>query len=295
MPGQTIIYPFVMITYVQGLLAKLDAGIGDIRMETGTSLYYTQCLKLTSGSIRDLKKYIRTHPFKSLSAEIQYYKFEAPDFYGKHFFYERALKLEQHATISDRKELSSYIKKELKAMRAFYRENADYVQYQQVGDSFMDDKRFVSDLPEMQIITNAAITLGDDICWASLVAARMLAYARYKPLLQRQMDLIKHPESAGVGGGQTKIYGFRGTLADAIEIIDCWGRLEVITVNGRTGTQKEITEMWEGLFGMKLGNVSGRKRVNHARKKEKTPFLKKMVKALEEEDSHQNDGQNPRV
>ncbi len=38
--------------------------------------------------------------------------------------------------------------------------------------------------------------------------------------------------------------------------------------------------MYEGLFGMKLGNISEKKRVNHARKKEKTPFLKKMVEVL---------------
>src|SRR5450432_2319958 len=223
-----------MQNYVQGLLAKLKTGIGDIRMETGTILYYTECLKLTSAGIGELKKYIGAHPFKNLSAEIQYFKQKAPQFYSLHFYYERALKLVQQRMFSDRKALSAYFKKELKAISTFYRENAEFIQYQQFGDSFLDDKRFLRDLPEMRFRDNVAVALGDHLCWASYLAAWLLTNERYKPLLEKEISRPRHPESGSGEGNHGKIYGFRGTGADATEIIDAWDKLQLITVNGNT-------------------------------------------------------------
>lgn len=265
---------------MQELLAKLQAGIGDIRKAAGTIPYNTECLKLTSAALGDLKKFIAAHQFKNLSAEIQYFKKEAPQFYSLHFFYERALKLEQQKMFSERKALSAYIKKELKAIGVFYRENAEFIQYQQFGDSFLDDKRFLRDLPEMRFKDNVAVALGDQLCWASYLAAWLLTYERYKPLLEKEILGIKHPEMVSVAVGPAKTYGFMASTADLTEIIDSWDKLEVITVNGKKATLKEIKEMFEGLFGIKLGNISETKRVNHARKKEKIPFLKKMAEAL---------------
>src|SRR5450432_1646553 len=203
-----------MQNYVQGLLATLKAGIGDIRMETGTIYYYTECLKLTSAGIGELKKYTGTHSFKNLSAEIHYFKQKAPQFYSLHFYYERALKLVQQRMFSDRKALSAYFKKELKAISTFYRENAEFIQYQQFGDSFLDDKRFMHDLPEMRFRDNVAVALGDHLCWASFLAAWILAYERYKPLLEKEIHCLKHPEIAEIDRARSKIYGFLGSGAD---------------------------------------------------------------------------------
>jgi hypothetical protein len=59
-----VILSSVMQKHVQPLLAKLQAGIGDIRKEVGTIPYYVECLKLASIGLADLKKFIRTYPLK---------------------------------------------------------------------------------------------------------------------------------------------------------------------------------------------------------------------------------------
>lgn len=272
-----------MESYVKSLLNRLENELQKIDPEGSALRRHEKIIKLTQASIRDIKKYHSKHPFRSKAVEIHYFKKEAPYFFEKLFFSTKAMKLELFRFSTEREVFVSYMQTELKNIHFFFQHHGDLIQYFLVDGDYMDEKVFTHSELEDWGIDPLAVT--DSLfCVGSYLMAWMRANEEYRALLEREIRQSLHGPKEGADGRVRKHYGFKGSGADAAEIIDSWDRLQVITVNGTRATLKEIKEMWEAVFEMNMGNISEKKRLNHARKKEKTPFLNRMIRVLLGED-----------
>jgi hypothetical protein len=268
-----------MSTFIKTLLDRLETELEEARSEASPVRRYEISIRLTQASIREVKKYNSRHPFKTPSDEIHYFKREAPSFLEKTFFFAKAKKLELFRFSADKEFLISYIGTELKNIHFFFQRHAEFIQYFLVDGSHMDEKYFTRKDQEDWNIDEMAGLSADNMCSASYLIGWIRANQQYRPLLEKEMCRLQHGETTDLQ--PVKVYGFKGSGADATEIIDAWNKLRLITVDGKEATQKQLKEMWELFFRMNLGNISENKRINHARKKEKTPFLNKMIRALE--------------
>jgi hypothetical protein len=75
-------------------------------------------------------------------------------------------------------------------------------------------------------------------------------------------------------------YYWKGTAADLVELIYGLKGVGVIEVEGRAAEIKEIAELFEGLLGKELTKIYYTRMMNQKRKKDKTPFLNRMIRAV---------------
>lgn len=84
----------------------------------------------------------------------------------------------------------------------------------------------------------------------------------------------------GPEGSSGKQFRWRGTDADFVELIYGLKLLGVIEVDGRPAELKEIEDLVGGWFGKVLRDIYYTGMMNLKRKKDKTPFLHRMIKAV---------------
>jgi hypothetical protein len=77
-----------------------------------------------------------------------------------------------------------------------------------------------------------------------------------------------------------KQFRWRGTDADFVELIYGLKLLGVIEIDGRAAELKEISGFVGGWFGKVPRDIYYTGMMNLKRKKDKTPFLNKMIKAV---------------
>ena len=77
-----------------------------------------------------------------------------------------------------------------------------------------------------------------------------------------------------------KQFQWKGTDADMVELIYGLFLRGVIEVEGRAAEVKEIAERLGSCLGRELPNVYYTKMANQRRKKDKTPFLNSLIRAL---------------
>jgi hypothetical protein len=77
-----------------------------------------------------------------------------------------------------------------------------------------------------------------------------------------------------------KQYRWEGTDADLVELIYALKGVKVITADGRPADIKDLAEMFGNWFGKELPNVYWTGMVNQKRKKDKTPFLHRLIRVL---------------
>jgi hypothetical protein len=76
-----------METYVQGLRDKMEATLKEIDQEHSPIKRFYLSIKLTRAILEELKAWALTHPFASKAEEIRYFKYLAPPFYGRLFYF----------------------------------------------------------------------------------------------------------------------------------------------------------------------------------------------------------------
>jgi hypothetical protein len=75
-------------------------------------------------------------------------------------------------------------------------------------------------------------------------------------------------------------YYWKGTDADLVELIYALKALNMIGVEDRSAEIKEIAELFAGMLGKELPKIYYTRMMNQKRKKDKTPFLNRLIRAV---------------
>jgi hypothetical protein len=80
-----------------------------------------------------------------------------------------------------------------------------------------------------------------------------------------------------------KQYRWTGTDAALTELIYALRGVNVITADGQPADIKDLAELFGGWFGKELPNVYWTGMMNQKRKKDKTPFLNRLIRGVASE------------
>lgn len=265
------------------LQGKLQAELDKASLETSPVSRYDKSMKLTKAVIEELKGYIATNPFADQAAEIRYYKTLAPFFYSSYFFFIKAYNLEIFRLSASKDNQLSFMEQELKAIAQFFSTHGDFVRYFYMAANYLDEQLFTRQVPETWMLDEVTVIIDSNFCLASYRVSCILANERYRGLLEEETERLKNPQHVSSHSFPGKRFDFMGSCADATELIYALGRRQLVQIDGVNADIKALAQAFEEVFQKKLGNIYEKNRLNQLRKKDKTPFLNSLIRALQGE------------
>jgi hypothetical protein len=235
--------------------------------------------------IGNINTYLKDRPFESIHDEIRYYKTEAPFYYSRLFLYLKICKLELFKQTSGKDKQAAYLANEIDEIDKFFSLHSDFVHYMLLESTYLDEKLFSRSAHVDCTLDDIASIICENLTVASYKTAWIKANEVYKERLVFELELLKNPEL--IKNRPYIRFEWNCTIADATEIITGLSIKNAVKANGKIADIKQLTEMWTQLFQMQIPNIYDKKRINQKRKKEKTPFLSSIVKAMNESEPRQ--------
>jgi len=249
-----------------------------LKQMTGNDLTASgKAIDLIREKILELRPLIRKG-FGSQADEIDFFRNCYPAFYGKLFFY-----LKRHQWESTRLALpatthQALLRQEQRHLSNFFREHAEFIRYYQSGSKAIDDQ-FTRQSSLARIFDELSLVIDPEVgTVASYRAAWVLAYAEYKPFLERELARILTPEPAAAGIDQG--FTWDSTDADAVELLAGLESTKAVKYNGTPASLIQLTRLWKTVFGREILNPHDRERLLRNRKKQPMPFFQKILTNL---------------
>ncbi|NII26183.1 hypothetical protein HB364_13905 [Pseudoflavitalea sp. X16] len=262
--------------YVGELLERLLLGLEQINITDNELPAMMECARLAAGAVKELDDRLLDYTFTDKAEEIHFFKQRKPQVDGRLLYYLRLLTILQLAPISDLQERRNYFKTHLVAIEQFYREHAELHMYYRLNFSHLDEYYF---------------TRGGDGDWPVFDGMLLFVDGRFH---SRKSNLFAHFFAYGL---VTEFLNYQleqafwdparsrddqliwtGSQAELVELI--YALNEVAAFNDKTQDIKKLSEYLGRVFHIKISNIYATHEDNRMRKKNRTPFLEKLRKFL---------------
>ena len=235
--------------------------------------------ELVKFALRDLKNYFEDKPFPDLNAQIQFFKYEKPKFYGEYIYAFELFTIVSNKPHGEETVIKNYYEQELRFIKRFFDQYRFLYQYYLLDGIEMDNTYFLPGkkikdllLPEAPDADPEFSTPGD------FLFAKFLALERIQEYLMDQLyprDRMNHSDRKN-GSGY-----FRWT-GDKINLIElAYGIYMTAQVNDGEANVTDIITWLENSFQVHLGRyfqmfseIKNRKSVS------KTRYLDHMTKLI---------------
>ena len=243
---------------------------------------YGQNIKLIKDIIRQLREYVSANPFRNSADEIQYFKTQAPPFYSQYFYYNFLLNWELTRLTTSKERQMNFLEEELVRTDQVFERNIEFVGYCYMDRKELDAQLFTcqSNAGGSLVRDELELFMDNSCCVASITLARISANEQYRHYLRATIQQIQNPGNMTLEGFSEKRFEFDGTNTAAVELITSFSRRKLIKINGVAANTKTLAMLFESVFGRKLGNVYDIQHGNANRKKDPTPFLNSLIRAV---------------
>jgi len=259
----------------------METELGKFQQEPQAIRRVDRSIKFVKAKIEILKEYLIKHPFSSKPAEVEYFKRLAPIFYSRHFYFIKVYNLELHRLGMTHEKQLGYLEQELVGIEQYYINNGYFAKYVFMESNHLDEQFFIrGGFPESWILDEVSIVIDENFCLGSYRLSWILAYGEYRNYVEQEIGRIRNPPSQGFIQFAGRKYEFAGTNRDAAEWIQSFVKKKVIKIDGKEADTKTLAQAFESLFERRLGNIYDIHRDNMRRKKESTPFLNSLIRAL---------------
>jgi hypothetical protein len=271
-----------MELFVNKLLAKMQESLGENVGEENLVRRYQKNVLMIRGIIGELQEYVLEHPFCDKALDVKYFKELAPPFYSQYLFQRKILEREMYRLAGGKERQLKYLEYEMEGVLQFFTNNFDFISYYYAGMSTVDEQLFSKEcvLNNFWVRDELELTLDKNICLASYKTAKVLANEHYRRYLGAEIREMKNPQTPGLESWSEKTFEFDETNAAAAEWITSFSRKKLIKINGIPADTKTLTLLFELVFGRKLGNIYKVQNTNASRKKDPTPFLHSLIRAV---------------
>jgi RteC protein len=260
-----------------GLIEQLDRSCVE---HENTILICQNSIKTIKNAVDLLKKYLFTNPFKNSEEEIIFFKFIKPKFYAQFVYYNKIFKIELRRPIGSYLTEKDYLINELDKLSLFFKTNSNFYEYYRSGATFMDKHYFLRTSNEINVILDSTCLDADPNFTTShdYKVAKILANDRLQIYLNRAIDKQ-----------DSKKTGFTNQLAlNPLKWTDSkTGLIELSyalkyagSFNNGQADVKQISEYFEKVFDVELGNTSKAFQEILSRKSGYTNFLRKLDSKL---------------
>lgn len=262
---------------IQTELQTIDWEGCDISIKDSVRMvkYLEDCLTKLRNYFLVLKS-ITTHE------EIGFFKEMKPEVLGLLLYFNKIHNVELKRPIGSNETQSEYYEKELKSLTYFFERNLDFHQYYRANSTYLDEYYFVRGKSDHQLCTDSAhyihdplFSTGYDYKVAKIICNEMMRiYLNKKKYnLEKQVIIKKNRELLPP-------YNLKwtGSKADATEL--GYSIRDSGVINYGNIDIKEIMNFIEVSFDIDLGDYYRTYVAIKSRKKDRTPFLNKLIESL---------------
>ena len=256
-----------MTLFYTSLESEMQDALRLVRSEKDQHKIAAKSVHLINDFIIRLRTYTRENPFPDQKQEIRYFKFYAPRFYGRLFYYLKVCEIATKRLHLSPERMETVLKAELAAIDEFYLKHEDFCKIYYLKNTRLDDRLFVRNQEENQKINEVEIIMGNDFSVGCYYAARLYSNLALRKYLKRELDRKELLDQQQKPSSLT----WTDSKTDAGELIIALYLKR--SFNGGKAQLKQIVEGFETAFNIKIGNISVLWQEIKRRKIAKTKFL----------------------
>jgi hypothetical protein len=262
---------------IQAELIQVDIERCDISIEESVKM-----LKFLKDCLSQLRDYFIVLESLSIQDEITFFKEIKPEVLGLLLYFNKIHNIELKCPIGSNETQSEYYDKELKSLTYFFERNLDFHQYYRANSTHLDESYFVrgKSNPELcvdsaQYILDPLFSTGYDYKVAKIICNEMLRIYlnKKKHRLEKLVTIKKDRESL-----PTTNLKWTSSKADATEL--GYAIRDSGVINYGNVDIKEIMNFIEVNFDIDLGDYYRTYVALKSRKKDRTPFLNRLIESL---------------
>lgn len=277
-----------MRTPMLRLYEKLEERISKIKEEDYPLLKETsQCISVCQETLLELKKLIEKTPFKDPKEEIEFFKSVKPKFYSQFIYFVKIFHIEINRPAASDKVQISYLESHLMRIKHFFDNNLDFYQYYRSGATHFDEVYFIRGQQDVRLLPDD-LTLSIDHSFSTIQSykvSKLFAYELLRIYLNTAISAIQYTDSQEQRASEKKLQ-WTGSKVSLIELI--YSLQTAGAINNGVADIKLLTNFFENIFQVDLGNVYNVFQEMRIRKKNRSSFLdqlkEKLIKRMDEAD-----------
>lgn len=262
---------------IQAELQGIDLEGCDISREEAA-----QMVKFLEDCLSELRDYFLVLKSITVQDEIEFFKEMKPEVLGLLLYFNKIHTVELKRPIGSNETQSEYYDKELKSLTYFFERNLDFHQYYRANSTYLDEYYFVRGksnhelcADSTQYILDPLFSTGYDYKVSKIICNEMLRiYLNKKKYSLEKQVIIK--KSRELLPHNNLIW--TGSKADATEL--GYSIRDSGVINHGNVDVKEIMNFIEVSFAIDLGDYYRTYVAIKGRKKDRTPFLNKLIESL---------------
>jgi hypothetical protein len=265
---------------IQRLYEKMENRIKLVREESYPLLKETsQCITICEDSLRELKKQLEKTPLKDVKDEVEFFKEIKPRFYSQFIYYVKIFLIEINRPTGSDKVQISYLESHLMRIKHFFDNNLDFYQYYRSGATHFDEVYFVRGKQDFRLLPDD-LTLSFDHSFSTIQSykvSKLFAYELMRIYLNSAIASIQYTDKSDVKLNDKRLQ-WTGSKVSLIELI--YSLQTAGVVNNGAADIKLLTEFFERVFQLDLGNVYNVFQEMRIRKKNRSSFLDQLKERL---------------
>lgn len=229
----------------------------------------------------ELKEIISEYKFSSVEQEILFFKETKPKLFSKLIFLQKAYRLELNRPISNHVTLKTYLEKEHDQINTFCNKNLEFIQYYRSGKNTLDEYYFVRGRRDMELNLESFYFERDpkfstqfDFKVAKLLANDMIAAYVNCELAKMYQEENYQDITFGVHSKEK----WTDAKVALVEIV--YGIHVLRSVNSGNIDIKVLATIFSKMFNVDLGDIYHIFLEIRSRKGDRTVYLNRMIKAL---------------
>jgi len=265
------------------IISDLDKKLEDLEMENNDTIFKSETgITYTEISIKRLQKLVIDTGFKTLSAEIHFFKHIKPQVFSKLIYHVKLINIESKRPRSRSKSQIKYLNNHIDKLQIYFNDNLEFYHYYRRGATFLDEQYFVRGKADLRLHSDSFHFFTDEQFSTSQdnTVATIMAYDMLIVYLQQEIEKLENKVETVIPKSmykQSKLF-WTGSKTDLIELIYALHSSGV--VNSGTVDIKELASVCEQLFNIELGNYYHTFIEIRSRKCNNTKFLDRLKESL---------------
>lgn len=277
---------------LEGQYSLLQDQLEQAGLEESSIAKAEKCIQLTRTAMEDLKQLISKHRFVSKPEEIQFFKEVKPKFYSLFIYYLKLYDIETRRPNATQRAEEKFLRKELRRLSYFFKNNAAFYQYYRTGASYLDEQYFLRSSQDLYLSLDPYyLNIDPSFCTShDYKLSKLIASEKLQTFLQQALE--KNNTRSGEGNTlmAKPVLTWTGSKAALIELIYALQSCGVY--NNGSAEVKLIAGYFQEAFHVDLGNYYRTFQEIRIRKGSRTHFLEllteRLIKRMDETDEFGN-------
>jgi hypothetical protein len=259
------------------ILAQVDAGLREMQQESSPVCRCEGCIKVLQAAITALKRELLLNPFADKEEEIVYFRHQAPAIYSRLFYYMQLLTIERHRLFLTRDNFRVLLQEKVQGIEEFYVQHMEILQYSCRKSLKWDLCLYTRQGEGEWWAEEEGLYIDEDFTIGSYWSAKTQANADLRLWLENELKELDEPVD-GKGKGATGGLAWTDKLVDLVEL--GYSLHEAGCFNNGEATLKQVMELLEKSFGVKVGKYHIMFEEIGRRKTGRTKFHDRLLKKL---------------